>query len=139
MPNVGLLYGDSTMLLPKLVQPDDVVVIDGPKSFRALFLAVNLMEKRAAIVFLHDFYQGLPERELIQRNMPEAFFSDDAEFIAHYSYLDQKCWDAIERKQLSDREPYNLRGLQQPSYGPTFAGIPYNAKRSYRTERVATP
>jgi len=93
---------------------------------------VNLLEKRAAIVFLHDFYQGLPERELIQRNMPEAFFSDDAEFIAHYSYLDQKCWDAIEGKQLSDREPYYLRGLQQPSYGPTFAGIPYNAKRSYQ-------
>jgi len=31
MANVELLYGDSTMLLPKLVQPDDVVVIDGPR------------------------------------------------------------------------------------------------------------
>jgi hypothetical protein len=132
VPNVDLLYGDSTRLFPKLVQPKDVLMIDGPKSFRALFLALALLEKGAAVAFLHDFYQGLPERELIERNLPEAFFSDDPEFVADYAYLDEKCWEAKEKRQLGGRKPYDLGGVQQSSYGPTFACIPANSNRSYR-------
>jgi predicted O-methyltransferase YrrM len=132
MPNIDLLYGDSTLVLPKLVQPDDVVMIDGPKSFRALFLGMNLLAQGAAVVFLHDFHRGLPERELVERNIPEAFFSDDAEFIGRYSYLDRACWEAIEKEQRGHRKPYNALGVQQASYGPTFACIPRNSNRSYQ-------
>jgi predicted O-methyltransferase YrrM len=130
--NVDLLYGDSTLILPKLAQPDDVVMIDGPKSFRALFLGINLLEKGAAAVFLHDFHRGLPERELVERKIPEAFFSDDPQFITRYSYLDRPCWEVIEKEQRGRRKPYHALGVQQPSYGPTFACIPGSSNRSYQ-------
>jgi hypothetical protein len=132
LPNVDLLYGDATMLLPKLVQPDDVVVIDGPKSFRALFLGLNLLEQGAATVFLHDFSRGLPERDIVESNIPEAFFSDDAEFVARYSYLDQECWAVMDKNRPAGRKPYNSLGSERASYGPTFACMPRNPNRSYR-------
>jgi hypothetical protein len=93
---------------------------------------MNLLAQGAAVVFLHDFHRGLPERELVERNIPEAFFSDDAEFIARYSYLDRACWEAIGKEQRGHRKPYNALGIQQASYGPTFACIPRNSNRSYQ-------
>src|SRR5205085_7197407 len=41
--NVDLLYGDSREILPERLQPGDAILIDGPKDFRALKLAVDLL------------------------------------------------------------------------------------------------
>src|ERR1700686_5822168 len=41
--NVDLLYGDSREILPERLQPGDAILIDGPKDFRALKLALDLM------------------------------------------------------------------------------------------------
>src|SRR5690242_17914984 len=42
-PNVELLYGDSRRLLPDRLQEGDAVLIDGPKEFRAVELALEIL------------------------------------------------------------------------------------------------
>src|SRR6266566_2774039 len=55
-PNVELLYGDSRKILPQRLQIGDAVLIDGPKDFRALKLAVDLLRTgKPSTVFIHDF------------------------------------------------------------------------------------
>ena len=41
--NVDLLYGDSREILPNRLQDGDAVLIDGPKDFRAIKLAIDLL------------------------------------------------------------------------------------------------
>jgi predicted O-methyltransferase YrrM len=132
LSNVELLCGDAKELLPRLVQRGDVVLIDGPKSFRALHLALTLLATDdPSIVFIHDFYRGLPERDMLERHVPEAFFSDDPEFVARCSYLDKPCWDTIRAKQLEGWQPYEFLGRKQASYGPTLACLPKNPAQAY--------
>src|SRR5438045_4569573 len=55
-PNVELLYGDSLEILPDRLQSGDAVLIDGPKDFRALKLAIALLRTgKPCAVFIHDF------------------------------------------------------------------------------------
>src|SRR5438874_5340476 len=54
--NVDLLYGDSREILPGRLKNGDAVLIDGPKDFRALKLALDLMRtERPCAAFVHDF------------------------------------------------------------------------------------
>src|SRR5262249_13839907 len=41
--NVECRFGDSLLILPDLARPGDVILIDGPKDFRALKLALRLL------------------------------------------------------------------------------------------------
>jgi len=79
--NVDLLYGDSREILPQRLQDGDAVLIDGPKDFRALKLAVDLLRTgKPSTVFVHDFPLGSPQRKFVERNFPNAFFGDDPLF-----------------------------------------------------------
>ena len=79
--NVDLLYGDSREILPERLQPGDAILIDGPKDFRALKLAVDLLRTgKPSAVFIHDFPLGSPQRKFVERNFPNAFFGDDPLF-----------------------------------------------------------
>ena len=79
--NVDLLYGDSREILPQRLQEGDAVLIDGPKDFRALKLAVDLLRTgKPCAVFVHDFPLGSPQRKFVERNFPNAFFGDDPLF-----------------------------------------------------------
>jgi predicted O-methyltransferase YrrM len=79
--NVELLYGDSRQILPERLQAGDAVLIDGPKDFRALKLALDLLRTgKPCAVFIHDFPQNSPQRKFIERNFPRAFFGDDPLF-----------------------------------------------------------
>jgi hypothetical protein len=79
--NIELVYGDSREILPKRLEPGDAVLIDGPKDFRALKLAVDLLRTRKpCAVFIHDFPAGSQQRKFVQRNFPNAFFGDDPLF-----------------------------------------------------------
>lgn len=125
--NVYTLYGNAQVLLPALIQLGDIVIIDGPKGFRAIRLALTLLHTgKPACVFVHDLYKGLPERRFINQNIPDAFFSDDEQFIDSFSYLDKLCWDTINSNDLSGWQPHYFNGAEQESYGPTLACIPYN-------------
>ena len=79
--NVELLYGDSREILPQRLQAGDAVLIDGPKDFRALKLAIDLLRTgKPCAVFVHDFPPNSPHRKFAERNFPNAFFGDDPLF-----------------------------------------------------------
>jgi hypothetical protein len=79
--NVELLYGDSREILPQRLQTGDAVLIDGPKDFRALKLALDLLRTgKPCTVFVHDFPPNSPQRKFVERNWPNAFFGDDPLF-----------------------------------------------------------
>lgn len=79
--NVDLLYGDSREILPHRLEDGDAVLIDGPKDFRALKLAIDLLRtNKPCAVFVHDFPPTSPQRRFVERNFPRAFFGDDLLF-----------------------------------------------------------
>jgi hypothetical protein len=88
--NVELLYGDSREILPERLQTGDAVLIDGPKDFRALKLALQLLHTgKPCAVFVHDFPVNSPWRKFVERNWPDAFFGDDPLF-QRFQSLDQE-------------------------------------------------
>jgi predicted O-methyltransferase YrrM len=89
--NVECLFGDSLRLLPDLVQAGDVVLIDGPKDFRALKLAFRLLRGgQPAAVFVHDLWPGSPARKFVDRYLPSALLSDDRQWVERYATLDSR-------------------------------------------------
>ena len=87
--NVDCRFGDSLLLLPELVQPGDVVLIDGPKDFRALKLAFQLLRgSKPLAVFVHDLWLGSPARRFVDRCLPSAILSDAPAWVQHYASLD---------------------------------------------------
>jgi predicted O-methyltransferase YrrM len=111
--NIECLFGDSREVLPKLIQSRDPVLIDGPKEFRALKLALRLLRTgKPSVVFLHDFGAGTPWRQFLDRHWPGAFFSDHPEFLRRFGSLD------------------NIGAAPRPT---TFACLPGNLPASYPT------
>src|ERR1700736_4824335 len=54
--NVDLLYGNWQEILPESWRDGAAALIDGPKDFRALKLAVDLLRTgKLCVVFIHDF------------------------------------------------------------------------------------
>jgi predicted O-methyltransferase YrrM len=89
--NVELLFGDSRDILPKRLEPGDAVLIDGPKGFRALKLAAQLLRTgKPCAVLIHDFYPREPARLFVERYWPNAFFSDDPAFAVHFRELNAR-------------------------------------------------
>ena len=122
-PNVELLYGDSRTILPQRVQSGDAVLIDGPKEFRAIDLALQILRKgKPCAVFIHDFSAGSPWRKFVERHWPEAFFGDDPLFD-RFRVLDQ------------DRDPrYPTYATGSRRYGifaclPPYLPLPYGQLR----------
>jgi Methyltransferase domain len=113
--NVDLLYGDSRQILPNRLENGDAVLIDGPKDFRALKLAVDLLRTgKPCVVFIHDFPPNSPQRKFVERNFPAAFFGDDPLF-QRFQTLD------------NERDP---RPNSQRRYG-IFACLPPPLPMSY--------
>jgi len=89
--NVDCRFGDSLLLLPKLVEAGDVVLIDGPKDFRALKLAFRLLRSgKPMAVFVHDLWPGSPARRFVDRYLSSALLSDDPEWVRRYALLDSR-------------------------------------------------
>ncbi|MFL6569996.1 MAG: hypothetical protein ACJ8LI_12605 [Chthoniobacterales bacterium] len=87
--NVECRFGDSRVLLPQLVARDDVVLIDGPKDFRAVKLALQLLRSgKPAAVFVHDLWLGSPARSFVDRSLRSALLSDHPEWVRRYCHLD---------------------------------------------------
>jgi predicted O-methyltransferase YrrM len=123
--NVELLYGDSRQLLPQCLQPGDAVLIDGPKDFRGVELALQLLETgKPCAVFVHDFPPGSAWRRFVERQFPKAFFGDDPLF-EQYRTLDQ------------GRDPRTgSAGQKRGDYG-IFACFPSGLPKPYWRLRAA--
>ena len=87
--NVECRFGDSLLLLPNLVETGDIVLIDGPKDFRALKLALRLLRSgKPRAVFVHDLWLGSPVRRFVDHHLPSAILSDDPRWVQNYASLD---------------------------------------------------
>lgn len=86
---VECLFGDSREVLPKHLESGDPILIDGPKDFRAVKLALRLLRTRKPrVVFMHDFGAETPWRKFLDRHWPGAFFSDHPKFLNRFGSLD---------------------------------------------------
>jgi len=109
--NVECRFGDSRLLLPELLQAGDVILIDGPKDFRAVKLALRLLRTgKPAAVFVHDLWLGSPARRFVDRYLATAFLSDHPEWVRRYSRLDS-----------SSRTAPAYPGVVRQAYGATLA------------------
>ena len=119
LTHIDCRFGDSRRLLPELLQPGDVVLIDGPKEFRALKLAFQLLQTgRPRVVFIHDLHVDSPARSFLENHLPAAFYSDDAAFVERYSHLDTL---------HGARPKAHWLKAGGRGYGPTLACIPGQA------------
>lgn len=118
--NVKLLFGDSTKLIPDMLREGDVVLIDGPKHFRAIRLALELMSTgKPEAVFIHDVDRSVPERHYLDQSVPGLVYSDEPEFVKEFSSLDDKCWP-VGGAHDTAWEPYQFGVGDLRSYGPTM-------------------
>lgn len=126
-PNVDLRFGDATRILPALAQEGDVVLIDGPKGFRAIRLGLRLLSQgRVSMVFLHDMTRGTPERRFLEARLPDTLYSDDPRFAAVAQRLDRAAHDvppALRWKAQGDGHGYGLACLQRQDISYRLAGI----------------
>ena len=138
--HVELAFGDAFVELPRRVDPGDVVVIDGPKGWHAVRLAMELLEtRRPAAVFVHDCYQGQGERRFLERNVPGAFFSDRPAFSEAFARLDEPIFAAARREGFESWLPHHFDGQTQISYGPTYACLPWSEGGAFRRARRRLP
>jgi len=127
--HVKLMFGDAMQCLPELMQRGDAVVIDGPKGLRAIRLALQLLRTgKPSAVFLHDCGRGTEERGFLERHMPEVLYSDAAEFVDRYAFLDAGCADK-DTAMIPARD--HGRAASARSYGPTFACLTPDARANY--------
>jgi len=110
--NVDARFGDSLVLLPALVGPGDVVLIDGPKDLRAMKLALRLLaSNQPAAVFVHDLWLGSSARRFIDRHLPQALLSDNPNWVERYARLD------------SSKPVPVATGTAHRAYGATLGGF----------------
>ncbi len=122
--NVELLYGDSRQVLQQRLQNGDAVLIDGPKGFRALKLALQLLRTgKPCAVFLHDFPANAPARKFLEHHWPEVFFGDDPLFD-QFRVLDQA------------RDPRDPTQAQRSRRYGVFACLPPNLPAPYWQMRL---
>jgi predicted O-methyltransferase YrrM len=122
LPNVRLEFGNASQCFPKMVGAGDLVFIDGPKHFRALRLAFDLLSKNgSSAVFLHDTFLGSVERNFLEQYVPGCLYSDRKELVRALKSVDEKCWQY--KKMEKDPHLGSDYGPDLPdrSYGPTLA------------------
>lgn len=125
--NVTLDFGDARRLIPPMLEPGDLVLIDGPKRFAAWQLALRLLSTGLPeMVLVHDCDRGLPERKLLEARLPEALFSDDPEFVRAHAELDARCREVEGVPNLDPRAD----DLSTRSYGFVLGCVP-RERRSY--------
>lgn len=131
--NIELRFGDATRILPRITRPGDVVIIDGPKGYRGLRLALRLLAQgNASLVFLHDVGRRSPERRLVEAHLPDTLYSDDPRFARLAHVLDAPACDTI---------PAELRWGEEGApggYGYTLACLQRSPNAGYRMAWLAS-
>ncbi|MFX1451704.1 MAG: hypothetical protein ACFFCM_12720 [Promethearchaeota archaeon] len=92
--NLKLHFGDSFELIPKLINEESCILIDGPKDLYAINLAIKILyNPLVKAVFIHDVYKNSPYRPFIEKMFKYTFFSDDFDFNNMFKALDNNCLD----------------------------------------------
>lgn len=124
--NVRLLFGDATRLLPRMAEPGDIALIDGPKGFRGVRFALDLLPGgRVPLVFVHDAGPGTGERRFFEHALPAARYSDEPPVVAATHVLDDE--DAADIP--TDNRYAARQGI--PGYGYGLASLPWQSGAAY--------
>lgn len=123
--NVQMLFGDATKLLPELVakDPGNVVLIDGPKGYRALRLALKLAQtKMVTHIFVHDTTYDTSERLFLEKFLPNVLYSDNNELSALTKKLDEARGVLMSESYRLPGRPYGfslacIRPVRKSLYG----------------------
>lgn len=123
---VRLYYGDAKLLLPGLLaQQKDIptaILLDGPKGELAVRILKEVLSEYNTIVvaFIHDTYAGSGGRIAVEREFPDAVFTDDIAFLSNFSHLDK---DISIGTVHPEKYSGTIATYPQKSYGPTLAII----------------
>lgn len=128
--DVELLYGDSRILIPKLVKDFKekriAVLLDGPKGPLAveLFRAVLATSDNVLAGFFHDTYKGSRTRPFLCEHFQNVFFTDDKKYVEIYSVLDEICLPKKDQPITPNTwRPYMKGNNRIQSYGPTMGVV----------------
>lgn len=125
--NVDLRFGDAKKILPAIVQAGDIVLIDGPKGFGGLRLALRLLATRKpSLVFIHDTGVETAERAFLSKWLPGTLYSDSIDFANLAHSLDTQCWSDIPPDRRLGANP------APAGYGFGLACLPLDPAVSYR-------
>jgi hypothetical protein len=126
-PHVRLEYGDATEMIPRVCEPGDLVLIDGPKSVRGIGLAIDLLGGgKVSQAFVHDLPPHTLGRKFVAKHFPEARFSDHVAWAEFAATLDHHCLDRIPPSR-------RLGGFPgQHGYGFSLTWVPHVEGRDYR-------
>ena len=145
LPRLHLHYGDSRLLIPQFVAglagKRIGLLVDGPKDRKAFALLSDCLIRSddIAVAFVHDLprYKNSPSegRVYAQKYFEDPFFTDDAEFVERFGYLDAPVFAATDADK-GHWKPYRNGELEMASYGPTLGVfIPAGADRKAATQR----
>ena len=132
-----LVYGHANVLFKNIIETEIprglgyAVLLDGPKSINAIYLAVRLINSKhsPSIIFIHDMrrFEGGEKpsfhRFLCQTLFDRVFFSDDFEITQEAFLTDKSVFTPKARSRHSDNIPYVKDFSPTGSYGPTLAVI----------------
>jgi hypothetical protein len=134
-PKTKLIYGDANFILKKIVrkkfsQSDRyAVLLDGPKSFNALYLTAKLIRCKIppVVLFIHDMKKIQKDGKFpLQRYMcsvifDRVFFSDEFQIKPMVKMCDESIFLLSDTTWLNSVNSPNF--LFRESYGPTLAVI----------------
>lgn len=119
---VELVYGDAREVIPPLLGPDAMVVIDGPKGEDMAEMAVRCIEAGAGAVLCHDAAPEKPSGQALRKAGLSLTGSSDPAWVQRFRYLDTPTWDLYaEKRGRGHTEPYLYRRRKMKDYGPTLA------------------
>jgi len=124
-PNVELLYGDTTAMLPALLERFKGrrigLLLDGPKGVAAMNLAHQAFSSSddVAVACIHDMRIDFPQRAASADYPFRAFFTDDAEYRRLYAHLDDACLPTGDISMHTWR-PFKKGHEDIDGYGPTL-------------------
>ena len=132
-PNIHLHYGNSLGVVPHIVATSAVptaLFVDGPKGQLAVELIKTCfhLSPNLKIAFLHDSYRGSVARTAVEKEFPDAWFTDDRAYCQRFQHLDNLSSETY--RQLSEQEDFggkyhlSIDIINETSYGPTLACIP---------------
>ncbi|MBN1803417.1 MAG: hypothetical protein JW891_18040 [Candidatus Lokiarchaeota archaeon] len=127
--NLHLIYGDSNKIIPKLINRECCVLIDGPKDDAAIKLAVRIMKNSfVKAVFIHDMDKESNHRTWMERIFKNIFFTDDTSYVNAFKHLDEEMWLELRKHKRDDMYgPYLKNSKHSKSYYHTLALI-FNSK-----------
>src|SRR5437773_1580191 len=135
---VSMRFGDATRILPAEVRKGDVVLIDGPKGFRGLRLALRLLAPgRVTQVFIHDCGLGTEERAFLDAHLRGALYSDSIEFAPVARIGDTLLTTPAMRAITSAYPGCHITALAHPKRAEVLQGLPFLAHIGGITKNTA--